>query len=206
MHSRNKWELAKVLMETLNQTQINKFLKLAWTKDPSKLSFGLAYCLTLFMEILPSGPVWKMEEIQARNYKTEKPMILLYRDGLEVVKSLFGNPIFAKHMMMDPKQVVNKDGEWEYSEWMTGDYAWAIQDQLPIGSTIVGVVGASDKSTVTQGTGGIDMHPTFSTLANISLDVPMKATTHSWLRTAFLPIPTFLDCHTEYQSILLDCV
>ncbi|EGO01384.1 hypothetical protein SERLA73DRAFT_38082, partial [Serpula lacrymans var. lacrymans S7.3] len=78
--------------------------------------------------------------------------------------------------------------------------------QLPIGSTIVGVVGASDKSTVTQGTGGIDMHPTFSTLANISLDVPMKATTHSWLRTAFLPIPTFLDCHTEYQSILLDCM
>ncbi|EGN93959.1 hypothetical protein SERLA73DRAFT_78341 [Serpula lacrymans var. lacrymans S7.3] len=137
---------------------------------------------------------------------TEKPMILLYRDGLGVVRSLFGNPIFAKHMMMDPKQVVNKDGEQEYSEWMTGDYAWAIQDQLPISSTIVGVVGASDKTTVTRGTGGIDMHPTFFTLTNISLDVRMKATTHSWLCTAFLPIPTFLDCRTEYQSILSDHV
>ncbi|EGN97231.1 hypothetical protein SERLA73DRAFT_74942 [Serpula lacrymans var. lacrymans S7.3] len=181
--SQKEWELAKFLMETLNQSQIDKFLKLAWTKDPSKLSFSSAYRLTSFIEVLPTGPVWKMEEIQAENYKTAKPMILLYRDGLEVVKSLFGNPVFARHMMLDPKR-----------------------DQLPQGSTIVGIVGASDKTTVTRGTGGIDMHPTFLTLANIASDVHMKATSHSWLCTAFLPVPTFLDCRTEYQSVLSDRV
>ncbi|EGO22837.1 hypothetical protein SERLADRAFT_371115 [Serpula lacrymans var. lacrymans S7.9] len=204
--SQKEWELAKFLMETLNQSQIDKFLKLAWTKDPSKLSFSSAYRLTSFIEVLPTGPVWKMEEIQAENYKTAKPMILLYRDGLEVVKSLFGNPVFARHMMLDPKRVCDSQGEREYGEWMTGDYAWAIQDQLPQGSTIVGIVGASDKTTVTRGTGGIDMHPTFLTLANIASDVHMKATSHSWLCTAFLPVPTFLDCRTEYQSVLSDRV
>ncbi|EGO19324.1 hypothetical protein SERLADRAFT_443376 [Serpula lacrymans var. lacrymans S7.9] len=146
---------------------------------------------------------------------TEKPMILLYRDGLGVVRSLFGNPIFAKHMMMDPKQVVNKDGEQEYSEWMTGDYAWAIQDQLPISSTIVGVVGASDKTTVTRGTGGIDMHPTFFTLTNISLDMTGRehreiqrtivamsagAVTPSFLRADM--VTSLSEFHQNKQAIL----
>ncbi|EGN98517.1 hypothetical protein SERLA73DRAFT_153550 [Serpula lacrymans var. lacrymans S7.3] len=144
-----EWELAKLLTETLNQSQINQFLKLSWTKKPTKPTFTSAYTLTSFMEVLPSGPEWKMQEIYAGNYKTAKPMILLYCDGLEVVKALFGNPIFTKHMMYNPRCEWNTQGLREYGEWMPGDYAWAIQDQLPKGSTIIGVIGASDKTTVT---------------------------------------------------------
>ncbi|EGN98516.1 hypothetical protein SERLA73DRAFT_55423 [Serpula lacrymans var. lacrymans S7.3] len=50
------------------------------------------------------------------------------------------------------------------------------------------------------------MHPTFLTLANIASDVQMKAMSHAWLCIAFLPVPDFLDCHTEYQSVLSDRV
>lgn len=60
---------------------------------------------------------------------TKKPIILLYRDGLEVFKFLFGNPIFKGYQEHVPRHM------WEdetcnmqfFGEPNTGDFVFEIQ-------------------------------------------------------------------------------
>ncbi|KAG2056873.1 hypothetical protein BDR06DRAFT_1039624, partial [Suillus hirtellus] len=64
---------------------------------------------------------------------------------------------------------------------------------------------ASDKTPVTRHTGGLEMHPTFLTIANIRSDICMKATAHTWSCIAYMPIPQFI-CNPEFSSLLQACV
>ncbi|KIK11804.1 hypothetical protein PISMIDRAFT_68816, partial [Pisolithus microcarpus 441] len=102
--SRAEWRLGKFLAENLTQAQINAFLKLDWL-DSQKPSFSSARQLLDWMDALPSGPRWQVMELEVDGYNTEKKIELIYRDGLEVIESLFGNPIFAQNMSFDPLHV-----------------------------------------------------------------------------------------------------
>ncbi|KIN93699.1 hypothetical protein M404DRAFT_35826 [Pisolithus tinctorius Marx 270] len=139
-------------------------------------------------------------QLEVDGYDTGKKIDLIYRDGLEVVESLFGNPIFAQNMTFDPLRI-QRNGEEEYGEWFTAQEATRIQDTLPDGATLVPVIAASDKTPITRYTGGLEMHPLFLTIANIDADVHMKATAHAWQCVAFVPIVKF-EVHSDYQTIL----
>jgi hypothetical protein len=67
-----------------------------------------------------------MDVIEVDGYMSKKPIRLFWRDGLEVVKWIFGNPIFAHDISYNPKQVFCEEGR-EYTEFMTADYVWACQ-------------------------------------------------------------------------------
>ncbi|EGO18433.1 hypothetical protein SERLADRAFT_444104 [Serpula lacrymans var. lacrymans S7.9] len=199
---RDEWDFVKFLCENMNRSQIDHFLKLKWVQDGNP-SFSSVHTLFFWIESLPSGSRWQLQEIKVEGYKTAKPMILLWRDGLEVARHLFANPVFANHIDLDPKNVFvdyNKV-EKEYGEFMTAEYAWECQAELPFGATLLGMIGASDKTVVTRGTGGLEMHPIFLTLANIHSEVRMKATSHAWLCAGFLSIPKF-DCSHDLQTLL----
>ncbi|EGO25846.1 hypothetical protein SERLADRAFT_437568 [Serpula lacrymans var. lacrymans S7.9] len=191
---RDELELARFLCENMNQSEINRFLKLPWICKHSP-SFTSSCMLFSWIEALPSGPRWKVQEMKLEGFPTKKPLMLLWRDGLEVVQHLFSNPVFANNVAFDPKAVyaTNFDFELEkqYGEFFTGNYVWECQDRLPVGATLVGIIGASDKTMVTRGTGGLEMHPIFFTIGNINSQVRMKATSHAWICAGFLPIPKF---------------
>jgi hypothetical protein len=82
-----------------------------------------------WIDSLPSGPEWQSTTLEFLNYTTERPIELIWRDGLAVTKDLFANPIFANHMIYDP-HVVMTGSEREYSEFFTGERAFFIQVRL----------------------------------------------------------------------------
>lgn len=53
-------------------------------------------------------------------------MVLYWRDGLEVIKFIYSNPVFAHCMddrpyrLTDPQQ----GGQRVYGDFMSGDFAW----------------------------------------------------------------------------------
>ncbi|EGO30139.1 hypothetical protein SERLADRAFT_404449 [Serpula lacrymans var. lacrymans S7.9] len=190
--SREEWELAEFLNENLNQTQLDAFLKLKWTCKQTLL-FSSAHQLSSFMDFLPSGPKWKMQTLVVVGYLTMAPIRLFFRDGLEVANSIFSNPIFANQALEE---------HCVYSEFMTADYAWELQDQYPVGATVMGIIAGSDKTAATRRTAGMQMHPIFLSLANINSEVHMKATSHAWMCTAFMPIVTFNNVHPEFHAVL----
>lgn len=88
-----------------------------------------AQTLRSWFENLPKGPQWKQDKIDTFGYPTTKPVHLYWRDGFEVAKWIFGNPVFANHMAYDPVRItLDEQGrEREYTEYMTGEHAWKVQ-------------------------------------------------------------------------------
>lgn len=76
------------------------------------------------------------------------------------------------------------------------------QRELPRGHTVLGVIGASDKTPLTVGTGNKEMHPVLLSLANIKAGVRMKATSHAFSLAGYLPIPKFQDVAPPVQAAL----
>ena len=67
----------------------------------------------------------------------------------------------------------------------------SFQSSLPDGHSFVGVIGASDKTPLTLGSGNKEMHLLLLSLTNIHADVHMKASSHAFALAAYLPIPSF---------------
>ncbi|KZP19061.1 hypothetical protein FIBSPDRAFT_744448, partial [Athelia psychrophila] len=192
---RQEWDLGRFLCSSsLKQNEIDDFLKLPWIRNMGP-SFKSYHALESMIESLPSGPIWCSETIVVDGYIMKAPIMFIYRDAAEVIDYIFGNLVFTD---------TDRD-EHIYTQFMMGDHAWVCQDNLPLGATLVGVVGASDKTCVTSHSGGLKMHPAFLSIANIDGEVRMKASSHAWLCTAFMPIPDF-EVHADYQSILADRV
>lgn len=56
-------------------------------------------------------------------------MYLFYRDALDCVEYLFGNPLFTDQIDFSPVRLY-RDAERTirvYTEWMTGNTAWEMQ-------------------------------------------------------------------------------
>ncbi|KAG2032495.1 hypothetical protein BDR03DRAFT_935935 [Suillus americanus] len=119
-------------------------------------------------------------------------------------EAAFANPVYASHMCYNPHYIYQGQ-EHQFGEFWTSDDAWEIQNQLPEGATIILIIAASDKTPVTKHMGGLEMHPLFLTIGNIQGDVCMKATSHAWRCTAFMPIPTFI-INSDFQTLLWSCL
>jgi len=91
-------------------------------------SFHTAQELQSRIEALPDVPRWSHQTITISGYCAKDPITLYWRDGLEVIKSLFSNPIFAGCMEMDPYKLVERETQPRvYGEFMSGDFAWEYQ-------------------------------------------------------------------------------
>ncbi|KAG2132209.1 hypothetical protein BD769DRAFT_1666227 [Suillus cothurnatus] len=199
-HDEGEWELAKFLVENLTQAQIDKFLKLKWFHTRQRPSFTSKEQLLDWTDALPCFAPWKVSNIEFTGYKTTYPVQLIWRDALEVVKQLFGDPVFANHITFQP-HVVNTGSQREYGDYFSADIAWKIQDYLPVGATQVPIILGSDKTPVTRTTGGLEMHPLFISIGNIDSEVRSKATLRAWRCIAYMPVAKF-RVHPDYQTIL----
>jgi hypothetical protein len=92
-------------------------------------SFNSAKELRSRIELLPSGPQWLMQTVQVPGGATSTDLTLYYRDGLEVFKFLFGNPVYEQFMIYEPSKVYTdkKKENQVFSELMTGNWAWECQ-------------------------------------------------------------------------------
>ena len=93
------------------------------------ISFPTAKALRGRVELLPKVPDWKVKRISISGYPTHKPMFLFYRNSLDCVEYLLGNPLFANCMDFCPVRSY-QDAEHTirvYTEWLTGNAAWEMQ-------------------------------------------------------------------------------
>ncbi|OJA17505.1 hypothetical protein AZE42_11884 [Rhizopogon vesiculosus] len=136
----------------------------------------------------------------------KSPIQLFWRDPIECLESLFTNPLFHDKLDFVPHHVW-KTAAWlvrVYSEWLTGDAAWEIQDQLPPGATVLGTVLSSDKTNIMTMTGARVAHPLLLGLANIHMCTCTKLSSKAFLLTALLPIPQYLHSNQWMRGMLED--
>ncbi|KAF9791894.1 hypothetical protein BJ322DRAFT_996733, partial [Thelephora terrestris] len=148
-----EWELTSFLLSSgLSMKKINDFLKLEMV---SLILFSTTKALRGRIELLPEVPDWKVKDISIPSHPTHELMFLSYRDSLDCVEYLLGNPLFADTMDFCPIKFY-QDSEKTirvYTEWLTRNVAWETQSILPDGATLLGVILSSDKTNIHWGQG-----------------------------------------------------
>jgi hypothetical protein len=88
-------------------------------------SFSTANVLRGWVEQLPDVPRWRHQTFTIPGYSTKSPITLYWRDGLEVIKHLFSNPVFANCMEFDAYRLVERETNLQvFGEFMSAKYAW----------------------------------------------------------------------------------
>ncbi|KAG6372365.1 hypothetical protein JVT61DRAFT_7805 [Boletus reticuloceps] len=181
---------------------IDEFLSLQMVRSDMPLSFLTAKDLHARAELLPSGPCWQFQVIPT-THPTKKPVHLYYHDALECIESLFNHPFLADKMEFSPFRLFTTAEHLVrvYTEWMSSDSAWEMQVKR-MGGSLCGVILSSDKTHITNISGGKAAHPLLISLANIKMSVRNKASSHAFLLLALMPIAEFIHPKTRMCSVL----
>jgi hypothetical protein len=93
------------------------------------VTFHTAKDLRSRIEMLPGVPEWKFKAVSLTGHATKEPTLLFYRDALDCVEYLFGNPTFANRIDFSPARLYRNLEQTIriYTEWMTGNSAWEMQ-------------------------------------------------------------------------------
>ncbi|KAJ6620203.1 hypothetical protein B0H10DRAFT_2163625 [Mycena sp. CBHHK59/15] len=91
--------------------------------------------------------------------------VVHFRDPRLVLQQQLANPDFKSEMDFAPKQVF-VDGQREYEDFMSGNWAWRqadiiVEDPATHGSTFVPIILGSDKTTVSVATGQNEYYPLY---------------------------------------------
>ncbi|KIK13133.1 hypothetical protein PISMIDRAFT_18209 [Pisolithus microcarpus 441] len=180
---------------------IDKCLSLDVIKS-QRFSFKTAKALRKLIELLPSGPRWKYRSVKTES-PTRRALQVFYRDAIECLQHLIHSPSNSGQVHFVPKKIYSATDHTQriYTDWLTGDRAWELQDALPDGATLLGIVLSSDKMHITQ-VGNRQAHPLLISLANISADVCRKGSTNSYLLLALLPVPRFVHPNKHLHGVL----
>ncbi|KAI6094733.1 hypothetical protein EDD16DRAFT_1443403, partial [Pisolithus croceorrhizus] len=128
------------------------------------LSFCLGKQLHAHAEVLLSVLAWLCEELEPGS-PTKHPVCLFYQQPLECLQSLLSHPLLAPHISFVLQRVWTPAARvcHIYDEWLSGDQAWEIQDALPHGTMVLGVVLSLDKMNISIMTGNHVAHPVCNT-------------------------------------------
>ncbi|KAG1888820.1 hypothetical protein F4604DRAFT_1569616, partial [Suillus subluteus] len=190
--SHQDWELDSFLLcLSLSMAAIDELLGLELVKS-LPISFHTAKELCGHAELLPPVPKWQYCIILT-THPTKQPLHFYWRDSLDCIESLFNHSLFAKKIDVTPQCVYDTAER---------DAAWSMQSQLPDGATLLGIILSSDKTNITNTTGGHVAHTFLISLANIKMASRNKVSSCAFLLTALLPIADFLHPVKWMQSVL----
>ncbi|KAI9430032.1 hypothetical protein H4582DRAFT_2114015 [Lactarius indigo] len=117
---------------------------------------------------------------------------LYYRDIIQCLQALYGDPEFAADMIFAPERH-HTEHDWTcrvYSDMHTGDWWWAVQTSLEShrpGATVIPVILSSDKTQLTLFRGKA-AYPVYMTIGNIPKENRRKPSHRAQTLIGYIPI------------------
>nr|GAT50070.1 predicted protein [Mycena chlorophos] len=156
-----------------------------------KLSFHNNRAFVQKIDELPTGPEWKCKMVSVTgNRKGEdgemmkEELELWMRDPVACIRQLMGNPAMKDDLVM------LLDEMWTASWW------WKLQQRLPAGATISGVVLSSDKTKLSNFAGDKSAWPVYLTIGNIPKEIRRQPSANATVLIGYIPVSK-LECFME---------
>ncbi|KAI0366896.1 hypothetical protein BV20DRAFT_1025390 [Pilatotrama ljubarskyi] len=188
--SRLDWEIARwAKMRGPGSTAVSELLGIENLAATLGLSYTNAAELNKIIDDhLPSGrPRFKRREVVVQGEAFE----VYYRDVLECIRALFGDPEFANDLLLVPERHYTDESRQTrvFFDMHTGDWWWRIQkilDRRSPGGTVIPVIISSDKTQLTV-FGNKTAYPVYLTIGNLPKDVRRKPSHRGQVLLAYLP-------------------
>ncbi|KAJ7096864.1 hypothetical protein C8R44DRAFT_643819 [Mycena epipterygia] len=187
--SKIEWELAQwAKMRGPGSTEFTDLLKIDGVTEKLGLSYKNSRELNNIIDTkLPGRPKFKRKEIIVGGEAYD----VYFRDILECVKALFGDPEFAAHLKVAPERhYADADQTVRlYHDMHTGKWWWATQRELEKkkkGATVIPIIISSDKTLLTLFRNRT-AYPVYLTIGNIPKDIRRKPSRQAQILLAYLP-------------------
>ncbi|KAI0331458.1 hypothetical protein GY45DRAFT_1248627 [Cubamyces sp. BRFM 1775] len=188
--SRMDWELALwAKMRGPGSTAVSELLLIEGVPEQLGLSYKTSHELNAIIDSkLTSGrPRFIRREIVIGGEAFE----VFYRDVLQCIRALFGDPEFSGLLVFRPERhYADADHSVRvYFDLHTGEWWWATQEELERqrpGATIIPVIISSDKTQLTL-FGSKTAYPVYLTIGNLPKDVRRQPSRRGQILLAYLP-------------------
>ncbi|QRV99071.1 hypothetical protein RhiJN_27090 [Ceratobasidium sp. AG-Ba] len=201
--TQDEWESAKWMATTrVSQSSLNTLLR---TIRYRRAGYSFKTAKMLFTKIENEmdgfgGPDWYAEDITLASAEKDKET-LFYRDIQVCADFLLGWPYFAGKMAFAPEQLFASDDVTRlYENPWTADWWKQQQDSLPIGTTLGGLIFASDATQLSTHSGDVAAHAVYMTLANLDKTTRASTSARSWILVAYIPKSKFLRTVSKMED------
>ncbi|KAJ8091269.1 hypothetical protein PM082_024538 [Marasmius tenuissimus] len=191
--SKRDWQIAQwAVQENIGQGVFDRLLKIPGVIERLELSFKTSRHLNKIVNSIPArGSQWKTKDFRFNDTPPDEIFSVRYRDPLEAIKALWGDPSLAEHLVFKPSKMFSDSGKTRrnYSEMWTGKWWWAMQSRLQDkDATIPPVIVATDKTQLTQFSGSRSAYPVYLTLGNIPRQIWRQPSQQACILIAYLPV------------------
>ncbi|KAJ7016190.1 hypothetical protein C8F04DRAFT_1245633 [Mycena alexandri] len=182
------WRIAEwVVKEGPGHKAFDRLLDIPGVRETLGLSYSNIRGLHQMIDEIPDRAVWKSKLLSFPDRPDEKYTIR-YRDPLDAIRSLLGNPTHAKDIVYAPKRIFSSQAKDNrvYNEMWTGKWWSAVQAQLPKGAALAPVIIATDKTQLSQFSGSKSAYPVYLTLGNLPKALRRKPTQNACILLGYL--------------------
>jgi hypothetical protein len=127
--------------------------------------------------------------LKKENSGWNSPLTFHYRNALECIQSLFGQPSLLEHMEYGPKRIFDGQGNRIYTDLSSSNWWWETQEKLPDGALVLPVILGSDATQLSVLSGTAKAWPVYISIGNIPKDIRYIGRQQSLMLLGYLPIP-----------------